>query len=73
MNRFKEFLEKGMFGVFAALGDSMGIASYRIRLFFIYISFFSFGTPIFIYLAVLFVMNINRYIKNKRRNPIWDF
>jgi phage shock protein PspC (stress-responsive transcriptional regulator) len=73
IEKFKELSEKGMFGVFSLLGERMGIASSRIRMFFIYITFLTFGSPIFIYLAVAFVINIGRYIKVRRRNPIWDF
>jgi phage shock protein PspC (stress-responsive transcriptional regulator) len=73
IERFKEVLEKGMFGVFSVLAERMGITAYRVRLFFVYISFFTFGSPIFIYLSVLFILNINNYITNRRRNPIWDF
>ena len=72
--RFKELLEKGMFGVLSFIGERMGIASSRIRLFFIYISFLTLGAlPILIYLALAFIINIGKYIKNRKRNPIWDF
>ncbi|RYD70671.1 MAG: PspC family transcriptional regulator [Sphingobacteriales bacterium] len=73
VEKFKQFCEMSLFGVLAPLGDRMGIASSRIRMFFIYITFFSFGSPIFIYLAVAFIMNIRLYIRNRRRNPVWDF
>ena len=70
---FRELIEKGMFGIFSALGENMGIATHKIRMFFVYISFLTFGSPIFIYLAIVFIININNYIANKKRNPIWDF
>lgn len=73
MNIFRELTEKGMFGIFSTIGENMGIATYKIRLFFVYISFLTFGSPIFIYLAVAFIININNYITKKNRNPIWDF
>jgi phage shock protein PspC (stress-responsive transcriptional regulator) len=73
VEKFKQFCEMSLFGVLAPLGEHMGIASSRVRMFFIYISFFSFGSPIFIYLAVAFVMNIRRYIRSHKRNPVWDF
>jgi phage shock protein PspC (stress-responsive transcriptional regulator) len=73
IEKFKEFCEIRMFGVFSFLGDYMGIATSRIRLFFVYITFLGFGSPIFIYLALAFIINIGRYIRNRRRNPVWDF
>ncbi|MGZ5282026.1 MAG: PspC family transcriptional regulator [Bacteroidia bacterium] len=72
-DKLKQFCEMSLFGLLAPLGDRMGIESSKIRMFFIYISFFSFGSPIFIYLAVAFIINIRQYIYNRRRNPVWDF
>jgi phage shock protein PspC (stress-responsive transcriptional regulator) len=73
VDKLKEFCEMSLFGVLSPLGEKMGIATSRIRLFFIYITFFGFGSPIFIYLAVAFIMNIRLYIRNRKRNPVWDF
>jgi phage shock protein PspC (stress-responsive transcriptional regulator) len=73
VEKFKEFCEMRMFGVFSLLGERMGIATSRIRMFFIYITFFGFGSPIFIYLAMAFIINIGRYIRSRKRNPVWDF
>lgn len=72
-DKFREFCDLSMFGILSLLGEKMGIATSKIRLFFVYISFITFGSPVFIYLAVAFVMNINKYIRNRKRNPIWDF
>jgi phage shock protein PspC (stress-responsive transcriptional regulator) len=73
IDKVKALSEKGMFGVFSLMGERMGIATSRIRMFFIYITFLTFGSPIFIYLALAFIINIGRYIKVRKRNPIWDF
>ncbi|MCX6350754.1 MAG: PspC family transcriptional regulator [Bacteroidetes bacterium] len=73
VDKFKELTELKMFGVFSALGDKMGIASSRIRMFFIYITFLTIGSPIIFYLIAAFVINIGNYIRNRKRNPIWDF
>ena len=73
VEKFKEFCEMRMFGVFSYLGDAMGIASSRIRMFFIYITFLGFGSPIFVYLAMAFIINIGKYIRRRRRNPVWDY
>jgi phage shock protein PspC (stress-responsive transcriptional regulator) len=73
INDFKNLIEDGLFGVLKPLGEVLGIESQKIRLFFIYISFLTLGSPIFIYMTTYFVLNINKYIKRKKRNPIWDF
>ena len=73
IDKFKELTELKMFGVFSALGDKMGIASSRIRMFFIYITFLTIGSPIIFYLIAAFVINIGKYIRNRKRNPVWDF
>jgi phage shock protein PspC (stress-responsive transcriptional regulator) len=70
MNRFKNFVEWSAFGVCASIGDKMGIASSRIRMWFIYISFLTMGSPIIIYMVLAFWMNIKKYILNARRNPL---
>jgi phage shock protein PspC (stress-responsive transcriptional regulator) len=73
-NYFRQLFEKGMFGVLSFIGERMGIATSKIRLFFIYISFLTLGAiPIVIYLTLAFILNIGRYIKYRKRNPVWDF
>jgi phage shock protein PspC (stress-responsive transcriptional regulator) len=70
MNRFKHFIEWHVFGVCAAIGERMGIATTTIRKYFIYISFITMGSPVVIYLFVAFWMNIKHYILSGRRNPL---
>lgn len=72
-DNIRALLETNAFGVCSSLGDKLGISSSKIRLFFVYISFLTFGSPIFIYMGLAFIMNLGRYIRKKRRNPIWDF
>ena len=75
MNRFKNFIEWQAFGVLSAIGDKMGIATSRIRLWFMYTSLLTFGSPIIIYMVLAFWMNMKRYIQARRRNPLrylWD-
>lgn len=70
MKRFKNFIEWKAFGVCAAIGDKLGIASSRIRMWFMYISFLTLGSPIIIYAILAFWMNMKRYILAARRNPL---
>ena len=65
----KNFIEWKAFGVCSAIGDRLGMASSRIRLWFIYVSFLTLGSPIIVYMVLAFWMNMKRYILMTRRNP----
>lgn len=69
MNRFKDFVEWQAFGVCSAIGEKMGIATSRIRMWFIYISFLTMGSPLIVYMVLAFWLNIKKYILSARRNP----
>ncbi|MFN3404435.1 MAG: PspC domain-containing protein [Cytophagaceae bacterium] len=71
MNKIVTFFEKQAFGVCTAIGEKLGIATSSIRLFFIYSSFLTFGSPIIIYLSLAFLMNIHKHLRRKR-STIWD-
>ena len=66
----KNFIEWKAFGVCSAIGERLGIATSRIRLWFIYISFMTLGSPLIIYMILAFWMNVKRYILMTRRNPL---
>jgi phage shock protein PspC (stress-responsive transcriptional regulator) len=66
----RHFIEWKAFGVCSAIGERMGVATSRIRLWFIYISFLTMGSPIIIYMVLAFVMNVRNYIGLRRRNPL---
>ncbi|RQO31090.1 PspC family transcriptional regulator [Taibaiella sp. KBW10] len=68
--RLKNFVEYQAFGVCSKIGEKMGIASGKIRLWFIYISFLTLGSPIIIYMILAFFMNIRNYILLRKRNPL---
>ncbi len=70
MNQVKSILERSAFGVCSYLGEKMGVASARVRMYFIYLSFVTLGSPIIIYLFVLFWINVKEYIKQSR-SIIW--
>ena len=73
MDNLKGFLEVRAFGVCSFIGDLMGIATSKIRLFFIYITFIAMGSPIIVYFSLAFLINIGRYIRLRKRNPVKDF
>ncbi|MFY0606943.1 MAG: PspC domain-containing protein [Cyclobacteriaceae bacterium] len=68
----QEFLEKYAFGVCTRLGEKFRIPISSIRLFFIYASFLTFGSPIIVYLALAFIMNFRKILR-RRDNSIWYY
>ena len=70
MKRLKEFIEWQAFGVCAAIGERMGIATSRIRMWFMYSSLLTLGSPIIVYMVLAFWLNMKRYILAARRNPL---
>jgi phage shock protein PspC (stress-responsive transcriptional regulator) len=71
IERTKHYFEKYAFGVCTALGEKMGISTSAIRLFFIYASCLTLGSPIIIYLSLAFVLNMRVHLR--KRSSIWDF
>ncbi|MBI1343735.1 MAG: PspC domain-containing protein [Terrimonas sp.] len=69
MNKFKEFVEWKAFGVCTAIGERLGIATSRIRQYFMFTSLLTMGSPIIIYMILAFWINIKKYILAARRNP----
>jgi len=72
IERISAFFEKQAFGVCAWWGEKLGIHSSHIRLFFIYTSFLTVGSPVLIYMAMAFVLRLKNYIQESGRNCIWD-
>lgn len=60
---FEAWIEKYSFGVCRYLGDKIGVTESRVRLYFIYTSFATFGSPIIFYLATAFWINIRKYLR----------
>ncbi|MDZ4669012.1 MAG: PspC domain-containing protein [bacterium] len=71
MEKIKFFIEKRVFGVCSYIGDRMGISSGKIRLYFIYTSFITMGSPIILYLIIAFWLNIKKYTKPSK-NTLWE-
>lgn len=68
--KVKDFVEWKAFGVCSAIGEKLGIASSSIRLWFIYISFLTLGSPVILYMILAFWMNLKQYVYMHRRNPL---
>lgn len=65
------FFEQQAFGVCTWWGDRLRMKTANIRLFFIYVSFLTIGSPILIYLAMAFVLDLRNLVKS-RRSRVWD-
>lgn len=68
---FRDNIESIAFGVCAYLGEKMGVAAARVRMYFIYLSFLTFGSPAIIYLIIAFWLNVKRYIQERTNNVKW--
>ena len=68
----QDYIEKYAFGVCTRLGEKLMIPTSGIRLFFIYASFLTFGSPVIIYLALAFIMNFRKMLR-RRNNTLWYY
>lgn len=74
ISRITSWFEKQAFGVCTWWGEKLGIKSTHIRLYFIYLSFFTAGSPVIIYFIMAFILEHKNYFKPKRfkRPTVWD-
>ncbi len=63
MKQIQTEWEKQLFGVCAWIAQRMGVRVRRVRLSFIYLSFLTFGSPIFAYLVIHFWRQNNHIFK----------
>ncbi len=68
---FRKNIETTAFGVCTYLGDKMGVAASRVRMYFIYISFLTFGSPALLYFIIAFWLNVKRYIQQRSNSVRW--
>ena len=73
MNKLKSFVEWNAFGVCSAIGNRMGIATSRIRQYFMYTSILTMGSPIIIYLVMAFWMEIGKHLRRHKSPTIWEW
>ncbi|TAH19013.1 MAG: PspC domain-containing protein [Cytophagales bacterium] len=65
MKTLQNFMEQRVYGVCSKLGETFGISSGSIRLYFIYTSLLAFGSPIILYLVLAFWLNIRKYLRRQ--------
>jgi len=71
MQIFKSLIEQKAYGVCTKIGEKIGLSTRRIRVFFIYTSFLTFGSPVIIYMILAFWINMRKYSREKR-TAVWD-
>jgi phage shock protein PspC (stress-responsive transcriptional regulator) len=67
----RDIIEMSVYGVCAFWGRKLHMPSKKVRMYFVYASFLTMGSPIIIYLTMAFVLNLRNMIRSKR-NPVWD-
>jgi phage shock protein C len=74
MEKMRLWFERNAFGVCAWWGEKLGINATHIRMYFIYLSFFTFGSPVIVYFIMAFILEHKEYFKPKhsRRRSIWE-
>ena len=72
IKKIKAYFEEKAFGVCAWWGEKLQLRTSKIRMFFIYISFLTLGSPLIIYLIMAFILEYKDYFKFKKRKSVWD-
>ena len=74
INKITSWFEKRAFGVCAWWGEKLGIRPTRIRMYFVYLSFFTVGSPVIIYFFMAFILEHKEYfkIRKAKRKSVWD-
>lgn len=67
----KDYFEKQAFGVCTRIGEKLQMQTSVIRLFFIYASFLTVGSPLIVYMVLAFWMKMKGYVRNQR-SSVWD-
>lgn len=66
IERIRTILEHQAFGVCTRLGRRLSLPASKIRLYFIYTSFITFGSPVLLYLILAFWLRLKDYVLTKR-------
>jgi phage shock protein PspC (stress-responsive transcriptional regulator) len=66
IDHIRHFFERNGFGVFSRLADGLGMRAVNVRLYFIYVTFFTVGLSFGFYLTMAFVFKLKDLIYTKR-------
>lgn len=75
IDKIRYWFEQRAYGVCEWWGKKLGIKTTHIRMYFIYLSFFTFGSPIIIYFIMVFILEHKQSFKPsnyRRRSSVWD-
>ncbi|GAB3321538.1 hypothetical protein GCM10027299_16110 [Larkinella ripae] len=72
MNKLRYFVESQAFGVCTRLGERMNISASSIRLYFIYTSCLTLGSPVVLYLIMAFWMEMSKHLRRHNNPTIWE-
>jgi phage shock protein PspC (stress-responsive transcriptional regulator) len=73
INRIQLFFEKRAFGVCGWLGAKLGLKTSKVRVYFIYLSFITFGSPLIVYLILAFLLeHKNLLLSFSKRKSVWE-
>ncbi|MFZ9848394.1 MAG: PspC family transcriptional regulator [Flavobacteriales bacterium] len=71
LERIRNMVESNVFGVCTYWGQKFGIETSRIRIFFIYISFLTLGSPLLVYLLMAGFLESKKWFNSFKRRNIW--
>ncbi|RCS28129.1 PspC domain-containing protein [Polaribacter sp. WD7] len=66
LDSIRHFFERNGFGVFTRLADRLGMRASNVRLYFIYVTFFTVGLSFGFYLTFAFLLKLKDMIYTKR-------
>ena len=74
INGIISWFEKQAYGVCNWWGEKLGIRSNSIRMYFIYLSFFTAGSPVILYFIMAFVLQHKEYFKfwRSKKSSVWE-
>lgn len=73
MNNLKYIVENQAFGVCTKLGTRLGVSPSTVRLYFIYTSCLTLGSPLIVYLFVGFWIEFRKHLRRNQNPTVWEF
>ncbi|HAD96496.1 MAG TPA: PspC family transcriptional regulator [Cryomorphaceae bacterium] len=70
INKIRDYCERRGFEVCNRLGDRIGIRPSVVRLYFIYISFITMGSPLLLYFFLAFWIRAKDYVQSSRTSVL---
>lgn len=67
VQKLKSIFEKQAFGVCSRISDRLNLQVNEVRLFFIYFSFLTLGSPLIIYVLIMFALKLKDLFFYKRK------